>query len=380
MTNIVTEYLREHTVSSLEQFGIFAKYSNKNPRKFCLNYDQIEAINGHALVNACRGLVLLTPENNEDYQVVAWPFDRFYNYGSEFAAELNPDNIIYEHKLDGTCCIVYWDSILNEWCVGTRNVPDGDLANSDGKTFAEMFWDVAEPITFFNDNEIVIKVASLDYEMRLIPGHTYVFELCGPDNQIVIPYDEWSITLLAQRNNTSGVLTNGSARHHAFGSIEECIQWLSERPGNEIEGFVANDGVNRVKIKNPNYLTLSRVVTRAGSSLGLIEIVLSGQIDDVVTALPKPVYARLKNYEFLINRLIHTIEAIAKFIPKSLSRKEVALMIQGSEYSGWLDVIISIWSGKIQNVSEWIGCSKNVNVSNNAISKNLCKRFLDAIE
>src|SRR5690349_21549991 len=101
----VVEHLRQNPLSSLGALGIKARWSGQNPRKVTLNYDQIEAVDGHLLVNHCRGLVLRQLEGEPGeaghYEVLARPFLRFYNLGSAHAPALDWATAEFQEKLDG---------------------------------------------------------------------------------------------------------------------------------------------------------------------------------------------------------------------------------------------------------------------------------------
>ena len=55
----IQKYLKTHTLAELQtEHGVYARQSAKNPKKWCLTYDQIEAKNGVRIVEECRGLVV----------------------------------------------------------------------------------------------------------------------------------------------------------------------------------------------------------------------------------------------------------------------------------------------------------------------------------
>ncbi len=348
MEHLVVNYLRNNTVLSLESFGIFAKPSKVNPRKFSLNYDQIEAVNGNPLVDLCRGLILEAAPETElgepgVYNILAYPFDRFYNLGSEHAAQIDWDSAWFEEKLDGTLCILYYDFTLDKWCVATRNVPDADVPNNQGDTFASLFWRHLSFTTAF-----------------LQIGATYMFELTGPDNQIVVTYDDWNVTLLASRNS-NGVLTSGDAYTYSFKNMSEAREWLAQQPGHKSEGFVVVDkNGNRIKIKGANYLAVSRVMTSAGSDVGLVEIVLSGTADDVRSILPLPRQNKLDMYSKKVVDLAHLIETTSRHLKETChDRKSYALAIQADPAaSPWMSALMAFWLNQVNTFSGYLDSQK----------------------
>jgi hypothetical protein len=331
--NPVVDYLRERDVASLQALGIYARWSERNPRKLSLNYDQIEAVNGNRIVEHCRGLVLRQvagePGGSGEYEVLAWPLRRFYNLGSPFIpADFGWESARYEEKLDGTCCIVYWDPDLEDWCVATRSVPDADVPREDGTTFADLFWRVFQGAP-----------------RALSRTHTHVFELTGPGNQIVVPYDEWAITCLAVVDRASGVETGHSeVRTFPLSSPEAAQGWANEQPGTQTEGLVVKDRRgNRCKIKSVQYLALGKVMTRAGSDVGLVEIALSGTADDVRGFLPGPRRARLDSFVAIIGAWAQTVDAQVGRLLSMRDRKAVALAVQADPgLSPWMGTVMSI--------------------------------------
>lgn len=341
----VIVFLRNNPVSALEAHGVYARWSTVNPRKCSLNYDQIEARDGDELVEHCRGLVVrqLSGERGGpgEYEVLARPMRRFYNLGAGSAAHLDWVTARWEEKLDGTLCIVYFDPDIGKDCVATRNVPDADVPNSNGDTFADMFW----------------RHAPTTEHPR---GRTRCYELTGPENQIVVPYDEWKVTLLADIDNATGDEDNVSAvRTFAFSSVEVARSWLETQPGHTLEGFVVRDADGRrVKVKSSQYLAVARVMTASGSDAGLVALILSGTGDDVRVLLPAPRAERMDVFAERIRMWAHRIERLALGLRGETERKAVALRVQASTDGAWMGTVMSIWSGKTENVSAWLDSMK----------------------
>lgn len=352
MAHVVVDFLRENSVKELEKFGIYARWSVKNPRKLSLNYDQIEAVDGHALVNACRGLVLRRkdwpvqdPESPGDFEVIAQPFPRFYNYGSGHAPELDWSTATYFEKCDGTLCIVYWDSDLSAFSVATRSVPDADVSNPGGQTFSEMFWNFG-----FYRRGSVPAVQILDKTV------TYLFELVGPGNQIgPVVYNKWDIYLLSRFETATGVELGGVEApwwslptQSSFKLPQDCVSHLSTLPGTATEGFVVRDAQNnRVKIKSRAYLDAMHVMSSANSDVACMRIALSGTLDDVEMFLPKERTDLIRGMSHGAKEFFEGLEHFAGTLKGVSNRKEAAQIVQSNEsYSGWIGEILDIWTGR----------------------------------
>lgn len=367
MNHPVLAFLQTNPVKALEAHGIYARWSTRNPRKFSLNYDQIEARDGDVLVEHCRGLVLRQDDEEGEarpqgapgtYSILARPFRRFYNLGQEAAAVLDWSTARFEEKLDGTLCILYWDPDLGEACVATRSVPDADVLREDGRTFAEVFFEV---YVYGKKAELPDQQAFYDWNRLTRAGPcTYLFELTGPGNQIVIPYDHWTTTLLGTVNNETGEVVPGAAKRYPFQDIEGASAWLQAQPGTSLEGFVVvDDQGNRVKVKNAQYLQVAKVMTTAGSEQGLVSIVLSGTADDVRQYLPKPRQARLDKLGEQVGTWLRDGQYLVESLSPSISRKDAALLVKYHQrYVSWIGTILDTWAGKYPSFPDAVAALK----------------------
>jgi hypothetical protein len=162
--------------------------------------------------------------------------DRFYNEGDPYAAKIDWSTARIEEKLDGTCCIVYFDHVKNEWHVATRSVPEADLPFNDWhptvRTFRDLFFHAAL-------NEAILDVMDKEY--------TYVFEVTSPLNRIVVKYDDHRVSMIAKRHTSSGVeyvtcpLANAPIRWH-FNTLADLDKFVNAADPSVLEGAVV---VNR---------------------------------------------------------------------------------------------------------------------------------------
>lgn len=360
----VQTYLLSHTLNDLaREHGVYARFSTKNPLKFTLNYDQLEAKDADVVSQECRGLVLMTdaPLGSMDVvvgstTVLARPMTRFFNYGQGAAAEVDfdhPETRFYE-KLDGTLCIVYFDPTLADWCVATRSVPDADLA-MDGfgnQTFSDLFWKAFE--------------ATGGSKARLEHTHrkaTLLFELCTPENQIVVRYHEYRVYLLASRDTATGreytpetwtgFLNVPAAPSYRFGSTAELLDFVSSREPSQFEGVVVCDPhFRRVKVKNAGYLALNKIKDSvAKSPRAALEIVLLGQEDDVMPLVAPHIQEHLLSLKEKLRKLIHAIDEEYDRIHHP-DRKTFALAV--SSGSGLMGPHMLRWGGKVTGAHDWI--------------------------
>lgn len=264
------------TLESLkEDYGIIAKRHAGYSNLVLLKYSQIDSPKAHPIVRECRGLIL---DEANDWAVVSRPLDRFFNYGEFYADTLDQDSIRAYEKLDGSLmCLYYYDG---RWNVQTSGTPDASgEVNQMGLTFKELFWQTW--------NQQGYKLPTPFWR-----GATFVFELVGPLNQVVVQYQEADIHLLAVRLNSSGKEVSSEARAKSYG-------WKhAERfdpanldvslPATALEGYILIDKDNkRVKIKTAQYVALHRTGSHGMTAEDALAIVMAGEIDEMEAYFPK---------------------------------------------------------------------------------------------
>lgn len=343
---LVQEYLKTHSLPDLaKEHGVYARFSTKNPKKFSLNYDMLETKDGDKLAEECRGLVLelchdFTPRAFAsdwigETRILAYPFKRFYNHGQGYAAKIDWNTAKFFEKLDGTLCIVYYDDTLESWSVATRSVSDADVNLETGKTFTDLFKQAVE-----SQYKCTFDV----FCMRLRYEHTFMFELCTPENQIVVAHADYKVWLLGCRNNETlkevsvvdpigipKVLPPFDVCPTFDLTFEKLLDFVADRDPSKYEGLVVcDDKFNRIKIKNLAYVALNKVRDKvAKSPRALLELILMEKADDVKHLLPKEFQDRIEALTQKLSNWRYYVEDVAHdLLPSFVSRKEVALEIQ----------------------------------------------------
>jgi hypothetical protein len=351
----VQEYLENHSLEELQQeFGIKHKFGPSGLRmgdliKLC--YSQIDSKPG-PIVNECRGLILKAECDPKlpigETKIIAYPFDRFYNYGQTGAAAVDWKTSKFFNKIDGTLIILFY--YLNNWHASTKQVIQSEIPiDDDGHTFDQLFWDVMDTKYDFFDLQ------------NLDKNKTYMFELVGPYNQCVVEYSEPEIFLLGIRNNLTfeeeDVYGNNLPfpipHHYRYDNIDDLIEMVNSKDGKEFEGVVAVDeNFNRVKIKNLKYLILHRLNDRASSSnKNMLELILLEKDDDAMIAIPPRLQAKLLEIKEKFQFLNNAVEKEYKDNIHLPTRKDFALAIQkGSNFIGPL---MWMWSTK-KSFIDWV--------------------------
>jgi hypothetical protein len=236
----------------------------------------------HPIVRECRGLVL----EAETWDVVAKPFDRFYNAGEapEAFASFRWDRSTCQAKEDGSLVIVYW--YRGAWHANTSRSFGLERIVPARMTWAELFW----------------RASGLD-AAKLDPSYTHVFELCSPYNQVVRPYTKPTVFLLALfdprtfRELPGEAVDAEAARLNAtrpesfaLRSPDQVAAFLEEKERLDptFEGVIIRDDTNlRFKIKTRTYLAAHHA--EGGNLLHprrLIPLILAGEKDEAVAYFP----------------------------------------------------------------------------------------------
>ncbi len=92
----VQKYLnRGNRLEDLEkEYGVYHRIKNG---KVVLSYDQIKSPMGEKICQECRGLVL----REHTWEIVCFPFKKFFNSGEGHAAEINWETARVLEKIDG---------------------------------------------------------------------------------------------------------------------------------------------------------------------------------------------------------------------------------------------------------------------------------------
>lgn len=263
-----------------------------------------------------RGLIL----NRATGDVVARPFDKFWNWGERGRTTDAPLLRVWE-KIDGSLGILYRHK--GEWRVATRGSFDGPQA----------VW----ATEFFNQT----------YPRPNVPSSlTMLFEIVYPENRIVVDYGERrDLFLLAVRNIQTGMYIPPqawggmkppkmpTARYagifSGLRSVAEIEDATRSLPANE-EGYVAEfaDG-SRFKFKGDAYLRVARLVS-AMSKRGVLRAMIEDRdIDtsDMPPHIRDDVIKWRTEIEIGVGEVRRQVNETFARAPKS-SRKEFALWVK----------------------------------------------------
>ena len=284
MAQLQVQKLLRDDAGALDQIralGIKIRAHGKYPNLVQFTYSQINSapFKDHPIVKECRGLIL---DRDNNWNIVAFPFTRFFNWGEPGAADINWTSARIQEKLDGSLIIVYW--YAGAWHAATKGTPDGVATTWDGSTtYASYFWQAVD---------------RSPYRIReaLVPGWTYCFEVTGEATRVVTQQvgNPGTATVLAIRDQAGDeqdvtVWANSLpvVRHFDFGTAAAVNIAAAELDPIEQEGFVVVDAnFQRVKIKSPRYVALHYnkfTLTRRG----IIDLIRKGETDEVLAYFPE---------------------------------------------------------------------------------------------
>lgn len=283
----VQEYLKTHSLAQLqEEFKIVV---TDYPDRVVLNYHMIESPSQHEICDECRALIL----RKDTWEVLARSFDRFFNVSEDkHTNEFPVTKARIEEKLDGSLLSLYHDG--EKWCVSTRKMAFAEGTMPIGKTFAQLFQEAANKTSLY---------VALD-ELKIAQWVTWVFELTAPENRIVTPYTESSITLIGARNNATGqeylgeqldsiakVFHVNRPKSFKFNSLQEAID-VAKSLNMMDEGFVLTyekeGSFWRLKCKNEKYLAIAHMRDNGSiSPKRIMTLILNGERTEYLTYFPE---------------------------------------------------------------------------------------------
>ena len=352
-----------------------------------IKYNQLFSDFKEPMCREARGIII--QKKGRKYRLVRIAFTKFFCVGDPNAKRdlyklAHRKQWFVEEKIDGSLItLAWWD---NKWHVSTSGNIDAykaplSFANGDIQNFGKLF-------------EYASK-GKIDYK-QLNKRFTYIFELVGLENKVVVPYEVEDIYYLGRRNNNT-LLEVPYFKDNCAG-VEDCkrpkcrVVDISKNPKKIIkelqrevnsftkdqehfEGYVISDSSlkTRVKMKSSKYLELS---SQKGdgvfSARKILLMIKDHKDDDVLSSFPeyKPQFDDIRNK--LSNWMIELKNDIDEM--KSLkfeSRKDLAMWAKEKSFSSilfaayntensdmdWIEK--EVYKIKIDNLLMYIGVRKD---------------------
>lgn len=214
----------------------------------------------------CRGLIV-----DDNLNIIARPFPKFFNYGDLGAAHIDlADLCVAMDKMDGSLGIMYvWEG--NAY-IATRGSFESDQAKRANKILREKYSDFVPP-----------------------ENQTYLFEIIYPQNRIVVDYgDEEDLWFLGSVSIERGyVFPHIYLPAFPFPAAQLLIPGVNpfseilmipEREGQE--GMVIYSGNKMLKIKQADYVELHRLVTGLSEKMVWKWLGDNKPLDDLISQMP----------------------------------------------------------------------------------------------
>ncbi len=270
-----------------------------------------------------RGLIA----NSSTGEVLARPFPKIFNFDEKEAPRILDDQVLWhwDNKYDGSLGILYVDP-NGKPSIATRGSFASEQAALGTKILHEsgMAWEYAEWIE---------------------SGYTPLFEICGPDNRIVLRYD---LNFLAPLGKVE--IATGNFLPPAGAEKRTMRDMLGDLSRPNSEGWVVWLSHNKaVKIKQADYIELHRMV----SNLTPKEVwrqMRAGTFDKYVAQLPDELQELAGGWYEEIAAEYMDIEIAAhithEHLPPAESRKEQALWLKANTRPYIMGLVFSLLDGK----------------------------------
>jgi hypothetical protein len=331
-----------------EQFGIKSNRHAKYPNLVQFKYSQIDSPMGEKIVQESRGIIL--DEANE-WEIVARPFDKFFNYGEGHAPQIDWATARVTEKVDGSLMILY--PYRGEWLVATSGTADASgQINGFPMTFHDLFWKT------WKEMDLKLPTPGSLWD----DGVTFMWELTSPYNRVVVPHDKPKLTLLGVRATSDGseypptifahdgwpvVRHENPLRFQSYKDLEEHFPKVDPI---RLEGFVVTDANwNRVKVKHPGYVSLHHMKDGFGIKR-MVDLVRQNEGTEFLNYFPewKEAHTRVKEeYEALVDGMTWGYEQIKDIE----SQKDFALKATKAPYPA---ALFMMRKGQVKSIREAI--------------------------
>lgn len=299
-----------------------------------LKYDQLESNFGLQIVRECRGSIFRFDEEKMEWICVCRPFEKFFNYGEQYAAQIDWASARATAKIDGSLMKLWYDR--GEWHLSTNGTIDAFKAEVQG-------WD----FTFGDQFEKAVGCSIKNFARSFNKGWTYLFELTSPETRVVINYD-LAVYFLTAFDNETGEERSANWRQmdnvylpavYCIENLDEVLQFVREMDKDE-EGIVVRDKYsNRIKVKSEEYLAAARLVNNGAiTPKRIVEMIQSERIDDFLAYCPQ--------YTEVVNEIVEKYHNLTQLLGVTYnliaegrhfeSRKEMADVFLTFTFSGYL--------------------------------------------
>lgn len=287
------------------------------------NYSEQTQFRGvwNACTLACRGLII-----DQDDNIIARPFEKFFNLGDSHAAHIDwNDSVEATDKKDGSCGITY--PVGSGVAIATRGSFASDQAIHASGVLAEKYSSIV-----FDDN------------------FTFMFEIVYPDNRIVLDYGPFDdLILLGAVNKRHGYIY-GPREAQALldwnGPVTEVFEYKNMHDcvgapyRKNAEGLVIRSGSKMVKLKQADYVELHRLISMLSERSVWSQLKDGKSILEICEALPDEFHQFVKDVgQLMLDQFRHinyvvdkTYTALVESLPEGFTRRDFAMKANGVDF------------------------------------------------
>lgn len=237
-------------------------------------YLQCESDFNEEICQEARGIIFA--HRGGTWRIVRLAFDKFFNLGERFAANINWAAFEASEKIDGSLITVWYD---NGWHVSTNGMIDAYEADVMGRNFGQLF-------------DIAAKNVNLKVE-DLSPNYNYTFEIVSPYNKIVLNYPTTTLYHLSTRDMLTmdevfvdiGIQKPKSYQASTLEELKTIVAAMDDTH----EGIVIRDSLGqRVKLKTETYFRLHRLAhNKQITDEYIMDIILRNDVAEFLVYFPE---------------------------------------------------------------------------------------------
>jgi hypothetical protein len=314
----------------VEKYHLKINRPKRHPNLVQFKYDQINSDLSDPLVQQCRGIIM---DEKDNWEIIARPFDKFFNAGEMDAAKIDWATARVLEKLDGTCCFLYY---YDGWHVATLGSADASgPVGGFQMTFADLFWET------FHDKHYTVPEP-------LWSGVTFIFELTSPYNRVVVNHAFSDLKLLGARtpsgdeSSVAGIPKYEAVKSFPLTDLKAIEETFGKMDCTKQEGYVVVDGTyNRIKIKHPGYVRVHHMKD-SFTLKNIVNCIRNGEVIEFLNYFPehKDIVITVKDSFFA---LIEEIGDAFTLCDRAKSAKEFAAQATKFPFSG---VLFAVRNGK----------------------------------
>lgn len=314
-----------------------------------LKYRQLDADWTKKALLDCRGLIL---DRSNDWKIVAFPYEKFFNLGEGYCASIDWDTAQFYKKEDGSLVNMYFYN--DEWHVQTSGGIDGSgNTNNPNLIFRELFWYTVKKV--YSDVEA--------FKARLNTSYNYMFELCTPDNIVVVPHSTYQLILHGVRDMTTlnyvDIDSTGliCVERYDINHVDDMMKSIEGMTWMEEGLIVCDANYNRAKCKNPKYVAVHHVSTGV-SPYAIVNVIKTNERDEFLAYFKH----KAPEVDFLQEKwdaLKAVLEANYSAVKHIEDEKEFASMVFKTVDKRYTGMMFALKKGHIHSIHEGMSRLRN---------------------